>query len=501
MKKKLSALLLCGALLLGMTLTVYAADPVYFPEFSATTGFAMTPNGVWPGVDSNVVPTQTYFGSGLTLNDCLGFVEEYISALEATGEFEVVYPLSVVMGQKDSDFVGYAAELRYTGPAKMKGTLRLTRAGMTWGDYGEYHVDISVDHNEYVSSSDKKNSVTIRWDSALRPEGIDGDTGNGSSLGSEGTNGNTGNGSALPSAGSQTVVLAIGYNKMAVGEQVVQVDEQNENVYPLVEDGRTLVPVSRIVAAFGGVSTWDGATKATTFTVNGRTVNHIVGTNTVTTPTGTKTMEVPSRLMNDRTYVPVRYVLEGLGLWVGYEPKYQLVVVSTEDQSGRDLVKLDEAQRLFASESVPDLPRSFLEHYTIDGYDYTMEVGQSLTLYNSRKAISAYSAYTWDVLDGGELVKVDRNSATCQFYAKRPGVVTIQSHLDETIVNYGGPSTHNEYTYTMTITITAPTAWGETSSLMKWQTCPACGGSGKIQVGTRQETCPTCQGQKQVLKH
>lgn len=472
MKKKLSALLLCGVLLLGMAPAVHAADPVYFPEFSAITGFVMMPNGVWPGLDSNVIPTQTYFGSGLTLNDCLGFVEEYISVLEAMGEFEVVYPLSVVMGQEGSDFVGYAADLRYTGPAEMKGILRLTRGGMSWGDYGEYHVDISVDHNGYASSSDEKNSVTIRWDSALRPEGIDGDTENGSTPPS-----------SLPSAGGQTVVLAIGYNKMTVGEQVVQVDGQNENVFPIIENGRTLVPVSRIVAAFGGVSTWDGDTKATTFTVNGKTVNHVVGTNVVTTPEGTRTMEVPSGLMNDRTYVPVRYVLEGLGLWVGYEPTYQLVIVSTEDLSGQDLIKLDETQRLFASESVPDLPRSFLEQYTIDGYNYTMEVGQALTLFNSRKAISGYSAYTWDVLDGGELVKVDRNSATCQFYAKRPGVVTIQSHLDETIVNYFGPSTHNQYTYTMTITITAPTAWGETSSLMRWQ------------------TCPTCQGQKQVLQH
>jgi len=154
---------------------------------------------------------------------------------------------------------------------------------------------------------------------------------------------------AASAAGSTTVVLKIGYNQMAVGTNLQPVDDQSAAVTPIAENNRTLVPVSRIVAAFGGKSTWDSKTNATTFTLNGKTVSHVIGTNTVTTPSGVKTMEVPSKALNNRTYVPVRYVLEGLGLNVGYESTQQLVVVSTGSLSG-SLLSLPESKTLLEAQ-------------------------------------------------------------------------------------------------------------------------------------------------------
>jgi len=151
---------------------------------------------------------------------------------------------------------------------------------------------------------------------------------------------------ALSASGTDTVVLKIGCNQMAVGTAIQPVDDQNAAVTPIAENNRTLVPVSRIVAAFGGSSSWDAATNDTVFTLNGRTVRHTIGSNTVTTPDGVKAMEVPSKAMNNRTYVPVRYVLEGLGLSVDYESSQQLVVVSTASLTGRDLLALSETRAL-----------------------------------------------------------------------------------------------------------------------------------------------------------
>ena len=155
---------------------------------------------------------------------------------------------------------------------------------------------------------------------------------------------------AASAAGSTTVVLKIGSNQMAVNTAVQQVDAGNAAVVPIIENDRTIVPVSRIVAAFGGSSTWDGPTQGTTFSLNGKTVSHTVGTNVVTTPGGKKTMEASSRIIHDRTYIPVRYVLEGLGLNVGYEPTKQLVVVSTASLSGKDLLSLPGSQALLGAQ-------------------------------------------------------------------------------------------------------------------------------------------------------
>ena len=673
MTKRLLALLLCAVLTVGL-LPAQAADLVYFPEFYEEVGIGMKADDPWPAIGSSTVPKQTYFQQKDQWDNCLFLAELYIDILEDTGDFTVVSPMKVVYGKEGSDEVQYNCALRYTGSAKMNGTLKAMRADKTWPDYGEYHIAVRAERDASRPNAARRNSVTVRWDSALRPEGIDfyagEDTGDpnepdtgtttpdtGSTKPDTGTTtpdkgnavGNSDNtfqsldsalgyyltcgdsglyyedtskdplsydelfkvaeeyvdllvgednfylktrrkngqlvnredlswsdgkcsswyiayagtapmeenlasggyidwnnygpfhvkvqvwdsgksyyitvawddglkpvesnrrtptgaklGSAERPPEKVTAVLAIGYNKMCVNDTVSQVDAQNANVFPVAANNRTLVPVSRIVDAFGGESTWDAETNNTTYTIDNRKVTHVIGSQDVIIQKGgqrqKKTMEVPSVAYNNRTYVPVRYVLEGLGLWVGYEPTYQLIIVSNQDLNGEDLIELEETQRLFASEEVPETARKYVEQYTIDGFNYTMEVGESLTLYNSRTPISTYYAYTWDVLDGGELVKVDRKDATCRFYAKRPGVVTIQADLQQTIQGSTlSPDLFNS-SYTMTITITPATSQGSSGGLMHWQTCPSCNGTGKIRSGTREITCPTCLGQKQILQ-
>lgn len=653
--KRLLALLLCAVLTVGL-LPAVAADLVYFPEFAENVGVGMKADKAWPAVGSNAVPSQTYFQSGDDWDNCLFLAKDYIDLLEDTGEFEVVSPWKVVSGKEGGEEVRYSCALRYTGSAPMKGTLKALRADKTWPDYGEYHITVGAERDASRPNPARRNSVTVRWDSALRPQGVDfygdpdkgddrpsneGNTGSavGNSdntfptldsamgyylTGSEGggyyedeskdplsytelfqaaeeyvdllvsednfylrsrrkngqlvnredlswsggkcstwyigyagtapmeenlaaggaidwnnygpfhvkvqvwdsgkscyitvawdnglkpveSNRRTPMGAKLGSAERPpekvTAVLAIGYNKMCVNDTVSQVDAQNANVFPIAANNRTLVPVSRIVDAFGGTSAWDSKTNNTTYTLGNRKVSHVIGSQDVIVQKGgqrqKKTMEVPSVAYNNRTYVPVRYILEGLGLWVDYEPTYQLIIVSNQDLSGEDLIDLAETQRLFASEEVPETARKYVEQYTIDGFNYTMEVGESLTLYNSHSPISTYYAYTWDVLDGGELVKVDRKDATCRFYAKRPGVVTIQADLQQTVQGSTLSSDIFNSSETVTITIKPATSQGSSGGLMKWQTCPSCNGTGKIRSGTTEITCPTCLGQKQILQ-
>lgn len=691
--KRLLALLLCAVMMVGL-LPVMAADLVYFPEFYEEVGIGMKAFLPWDTVAGYAQPSQTYFQEEDDWDNCMLLTELYIDLLEDTGDFEVVSPWKVVQGKEGSDLARYRCDLRYTGSAKMKGTLRTVRADQRWPDYGEYHITVEALRDASRSDASRRNSVKVVWDSALWPEGIDfyagEDTGDRDKPDTGSTKPDTGTttpdtgstkpdtGTTAPDTGSTkpdtgtttpdtgntvgnsdntfqdldsamgyyltgsngsyyedehkdplsytelfqaaeeyvnllvgennfflvsrrktgrlvdredlswsggkcstwyirytgtahmqgnlaassaidwnnygpfhvkvtvwdsgkryyitvawddglkpvesdrrtpmgaklgsaerppekvTAVLGIGYNKMCVNNDVVQVDDQNANVYPVAENNRTLVPVSRIVEAFGGVSTWDSKTNNTTYTLGNRKVSHVIGSKDVIIQKGSqrqkKTMEAPSKAMNNRTYVPVRYVLEGLGLWVGYEPTYKLVVVSNESQQGEDLVELEQTQRLFASEEVPEMARKYLEHYVIDDFNYTMEVGESLTLYNSHSPISTYHAYTWDILDGGELVQVDRNEATCRFYAKRPGVVTIQADLQQTVQGSTLSSDIFNSSETVTITITPATNQGSAGGLMHWGPCPSCNGTGKIRSGTREITCPTCLGQKQILQ-
>lgn len=442
-----------------------------FPNFYSAMGYYM---------DESPGPTSAYYydrsKNPMSYDELLQCAQEYVDLLVEQ------YPFMQVKTRRDlswSDGGCATYYLRYTGTAEMKDDMQ-SGDYISWKNYGPYHLKVTV----WCSST---NYISVAWDKGLEAVETELRTSSGKRLGKE--------------RPSLTAVLAIGYPWMAVGDEVVQVDDLSAEVYPIIENSRTLVPVSRILAALGGESSWDGATRTATFSLGNSTVVVPIGSTRITVNGASRTIDTAAKIYHSRTYAPLRAVLEGLGLWVGYEPVYHLVVVSTDDLSQtKDLVGLEESQRLFASELIPETPTKIVERYAIDGYNYTMEVGEALTLFNPRSAISGYSAYSWEVLDGGELVHRDPHEATCRFYAKRPGVVTVRAYLDEMIVNYFGGSTTNTYTYTMTITIRPSTEAGSSGGLMKYQPCPSCKGSGKIRVGTREETCPTCMGRKFVLQ-
>lgn len=88
---------------------------------------------------------------------------------------------------------------------------------------------------------------------------------------------------------------------------------------PVLEDGRTLVPLRAIFEALGAEVSWDGETG---------TVTAVKGTTTVTIQIGsyvgwvgdTKVgLEVPPRILEGSTYVPLRFVSESFGAAVAWD--------------------------------------------------------------------------------------------------------------------------------------------------------------------------------------
>lgn len=480
MKKRSLALCLCICLVLALLPAAsaagtggLAADQI--PSFGSALGYCL---------DGDDEEGGGYYKPGkqssMGHDELLQCAQEYVDLVLEHCPFTLIRGKPKTTSWSGGSCTSYY--LRYTGTAEMASNM--TGDYFEKRDYYPYHLYVAV--WEYEG----KNWITLSWDDNLEAVETGLRTPTGERLGQD--------------RPSLTVVMALGYPKMAVGDEVVPVDSQNANVYPIAENGRTLVPISPIVEAFGGQAIWDSRTNNAIFTLGDRTVSHVIGSSEVTVQAGGRTqktaMDVPSIAMNNRTYVPVRYVLEGLGLWLAWEPTYNLIIISTDDLSSvEDLVELEESQRLFASEEVPEVPRHTRESYTLDGGQFTMEVGEALRLYNAHTPISTYYSYEWTVLDGGELVKLDRSDATCKFYAKRPGTVTVRVKLDQWIQGYAGDQSIFDNEQTFTITITPATEQGSGGGLMKWQTCPSCHGTGTIRSGTRQIQCPTCLGRKQVL--
>lgn len=150
-------------------------------------------------------------------------------------------------------------------------------------------------------------------------------------------------------ASQKVLALQIGSNRMVQGSQVYQVDSENAAVVPIIQNDRTLVPVSQIVKMFGGTSSWDGENRTATFTLGEHRVKVIIDGTSCIVDSRVLTMDVPAQIINDRTYVPLRAVLEGLGLNVGYVASDQIIVVSNEALNNSDLTSINEVKSILIS--------------------------------------------------------------------------------------------------------------------------------------------------------
>ncbi|HYF96356.1 MAG TPA: stalk domain-containing protein [Symbiobacteriaceae bacterium] len=98
---------------------------------------------------------------------------------------------------------------------------------------------------------------------------------------------------------------------------------------PVILDNRTLVPARAILEALGAEIAWDGATETVTAVRGGSVLKLQIG-NPVPTLDGKplKALDVPARILGGRTLVPVRFVSENYHMDVKWEPETQTVVIT-----------------------------------------------------------------------------------------------------------------------------------------------------------------------------
>jgi len=104
------------------------------------------------------------------------------------------------------------------------------------------------------------------------------------------------------------------------------------DVAPYIKDGRTYVPIRFLGYAMGLTDAdivWDEATQKVTMTKGDKVVELTVGSTTITVNGEAKTMDVaPEISAEGRTMLPARFVAEGLGATVGWDPATKTVLIS-----------------------------------------------------------------------------------------------------------------------------------------------------------------------------
>lgn len=114
--------------------------------------------------------------------------------------------------------------------------------------------------------------------------------------------------------------------------EVIKVKVNNELVVfdqpPVLENGRTLVPLRAIFEALGAEVGWDDPTQTVTASKGETEISLQIGSTQMNVNADIKTLDVPAKLVNGRTLVPVRAISEAFGCKVDWVEGTQTVLIS-----------------------------------------------------------------------------------------------------------------------------------------------------------------------------
>jgi hypothetical protein len=130
-------------------------------------------------------------------------------------------------------------------------------------------------------------------------------------------------GAASPSY--KTITLTIGKAAMDVNGMSVAMDAA-----PVIKNGRTLLPIRALIETLGGKVTWNAKTRTATVVLGERSVVLEVGKSTAlvngkSVPIDASNAKVVPEIIGNRTFLPLRFIAESLGLDLAWEPVSQTI--------------------------------------------------------------------------------------------------------------------------------------------------------------------------------
>ncbi|WP_157942922.1 copper amine oxidase N-terminal domain-containing protein [Acetivibrio saccincola] len=102
---------------------------------------------------------------------------------------------------------------------------------------------------------------------------------------------------------------------------------------PFIDDnGRTQVPVRFVSEALGAEVSWEGSIKTVTISQRDKEIKIVIGKKDYTINGEKSLMDTEALLKEDRTFVPIRFVSEGLGARVDWDPAVRTVYIDTREK-------------------------------------------------------------------------------------------------------------------------------------------------------------------------
>lgn len=128
-------------------------------------------------------------------------------------------------------------------------------------------------------------------------------------------------------AENKVISLRIGDPMMKVDGIETEIDP-GRGTEPVIINDRTLLPVRAIIEAAGGSVDWDQAGNTVTLSYGSDVIRMVIGSTTAYINEEPQTIDTAPVIINDRTMLPIRFIAEGFGFDVGWERETQTVTIT-----------------------------------------------------------------------------------------------------------------------------------------------------------------------------
>lgn len=117
--------------------------------------------------------------------------------------------------------------------------------------------------------------------------------------------------------------------KVTIGKNVAIVDGSQIalDVPPVIIKGRTMVPVRFIGEAFGAKFDWDGSVRKVTFVLDDTSIELYIDKKTAVVSSKNTSLDVAPVIENGRTMVPLRFVSQHMGAIVEWDQTSRTAII------------------------------------------------------------------------------------------------------------------------------------------------------------------------------
>jgi len=120
---------------------------------------------------------------------------------------------------------------------------------------------------------------------------------------------------------------------------------------PVIIDGRTLVPAGSVFVVLGFTPTWDSETRTATLTRSDYVVVITIDSATFTTNGIEFELDVPAQIINDRTMLPIRAVLQTVGYELDWDSTNRTVVITSAQEEAPEPAPADDYDAEYEDEA------------------------------------------------------------------------------------------------------------------------------------------------------